>query len=47
MAEMAAVAGVGFGIDGTGGAAGDYAIVGISFVTFYLYHLQNNLKVMS
>ena len=28
------VAGVGFGIDGTGGAAGDYAIVGISFVTF-------------
>ena len=26
------MAGVGFGIDGTGGAAGDYAIVGISFV---------------
>ena len=28
------MAGVDFGIDGTGGAAGDYAIVGISFVTF-------------
>ena len=28
------VAGEDFGVDGAGGVAGDYAIVGISFVTF-------------